>query len=123
MAGEAVGGYLELAGKYLAEARVLLGKGDFTQASEKLWGAVAETVKALATSEGRLLRTHRRLWTYVDRLASRLGEPELRRLFSSANTLHQNFYENMLPPETVKQFALDCEKLISRLKPLIKTSR
>ncbi len=117
-----VEGYLELAGKYLAEAGAMLGKGDYVQASEKLWGAVAETVKALAASEGRLPRTHRHLWEYLDELASRLGEPELRRLFSSANTLHQNFYENMLPPETVKQFASDCRKLISRLKHITNPS-
>ncbi len=38
--------------------------------------------------------------------------------FSVANSLHQNFYENWLAPETVIEDAKRIEKLIKRLKPL-----
>ena len=111
--------YLELSKKYLGEAKAFLGKGDYTQASEKFWGAAAEMVKALAAREGKTLKTHRHLWGFVDEVSRRLNEPELRRLFGSANILHQNFYEDMLPPETVKQFSTDAEQLISRIGGLM----
>ncbi|WP_054857046.1 PaREP1 family protein [Vulcanisaeta sp. JCM 16159] len=39
---------LELAGEYLGEAREYIDKGDVVQASEKLYRAVEECVKALA---------------------------------------------------------------------------
>ena len=38
--------------KYLAEAKGLLNAGDFVQASEKLWGTAALTVKMVAAKRG-----------------------------------------------------------------------
>ncbi|MEM2989070.1 MAG: PaREP1 family protein [Candidatus Bathyarchaeia archaeon] len=51
--------YLRLNSKYLKEAEGLLAKGDYPQASGKLWGAFVEAVKALAAEEGVGLGTHR----------------------------------------------------------------
>lgn len=36
---------LRLNGKFMREAEELLAKGDYVQASEKLWGAAAEISK------------------------------------------------------------------------------
>ena len=44
--------YERLNGKYLREAEELLEKKDYPQASEKLWGAAAEIVKAVAAGRG-----------------------------------------------------------------------
>jgi hypothetical protein len=41
-----------LSEKYLAEGRKLLKEGDLVQASEKLWGATALTVKMVAAKRG-----------------------------------------------------------------------
>ena len=43
---------MALNGKYLEDADRLLEAGDYVQASEKYWGAMAEIVKAIA--EGRV---------------------------------------------------------------------
>lgn len=43
--------YRRLNGKYLKDADALLQKGDYVQASEKLWGAAAEIVKPVALRE------------------------------------------------------------------------
>jgi len=40
--------YAELNGKFLKDAKTLLEKRDYVQASEKLWGAAAQIVKAIA---------------------------------------------------------------------------
>jgi DNA-binding ferritin-like protein len=52
-----------------------------TQASEKAWGAASQMVKALAANEGKELRSHASLWEYVDELAERLRDVELRHLW------------------------------------------
>jgi hypothetical protein len=39
------------------------------------------------------LRSHKDLWEFVDKLADELYDPDVVRLFSIANALHQNFYE------------------------------
>jgi len=38
----------------------------------------------------------------------------------SANSLHQNFYENWLPEETVKDGMENVRKFVKRIKELIK---
>ncbi|MGC9086910.1 MAG: PaREP1 family protein, partial [Thermoproteota archaeon] len=94
--------HLKLSEKYMKDAEDFLSKKDYVQASEKAWGAAAQIVKALAAKEGKELRGHASLWEYVDELAERLGEIELRHLWGRANNLHQNFYENWMPAREVE---------------------
>jgi hypothetical protein len=111
--------HVKLSEKFLQEAGGFLAKGDYVQASEKGWGAVAQVVKALAAKEGRELRGHRDLWLYVDELAEELKDGELRRLWRSANTLHQNFYENWMPPRDVVDAMDDVKRLAEKLRKLL----
>jgi Arc/MetJ-type ribon-helix-helix transcriptional regulator len=83
--------HLRLSEKFLAEAEEFLRRGDYVQASEKGWGATAQIVKALAAKEDRELRSHKDLWTYIDELAEKLNNRELRRLWRTVNSLHQTF--------------------------------
>jgi len=113
--------YLELNRKYLKEAEGFLAKGDSVQASEKLWGASAEIVKAVAAQRGLELKTHADLWNFTTKLSSELGDPEMLRLFAIANYLHQNFYENVMTfeavsasAEAVKQFIKKVEKVLAK---------
>jgi hypothetical protein len=113
--------YPNLHRKYLEEANTLILKGDYVQASEKLWGAAAEIVKMVGAVRGVELKTHADLFQYVAKLKDELGDPELSRLFHVANSLHQNFYEGNQPPsfvtdgaEAVKQLAAKLEKLSRR---------
>jgi len=112
--------YVKLAEKYLREAEDLLAGGDFVQASEKLWGAAALMVKAVATAKGLLLRSHGDLFKFVKSLGDETADAELRRLFAVASVLHQNFYESWLPPEVVKEYAQDVKQLIQKLKDLLR---
>jgi len=111
--------YSYLMKKYLEEAEILLAKGDYVQAGEKLWGASAEIVKVIAAKRGVELRTHRDLWEFVTKLRTELKDPELSRLFLQANYLHQNFYEGILPPEAVKDGAGAVKEFIEKLEKLI----
>ncbi|MGQ9469013.1 MAG: PaREP1 family protein [Nitrososphaerales archaeon] len=110
--------YFNLHRKYLEKADALILKGDYVQASEKLWGAVAEIVKAVGALRGVELKTHADLFQYVAKLREELKDPELSKLFHVANSLHQNFYEGNQPPSfvidgagAIKQLAAKLEKL------------
>ena len=111
--------YSNLMKKYLKEAEIFLAKGDYVQASEKLWGASAEIVKVVAAKRGVELRTHRDLWEFVTKLRTELKDPELTRLFLQANYIHQNFYEGILPPEAVTDGAVAVKEFIEKLEKLI----
>ena len=108
--------YLKLNGKYLKEAQVLLERGDYVQASEKFWSAAAEIIKAVAAKRGLDIKSHGELFEFVAELKGKLNEPELPRFFSLASALHQNFYEDWLPAETVRDHGEAVEELVKRLK-------
>lgn len=110
--------YRRLNGKYLSHAEQLLRKRDYAQASEKLWGAAAEMVKAVATKRGRELGTHASLWQYVSKLDEENPGLNLRRDFAYAGNLHQNFYEDWLPKEYVKEGVTIVKDFIKKLEAL-----
>ena len=108
--------YRRLSDKYLGDAEVLLEEGDYVQASEKFWGAAALTVKTVAASKGVEVRSHRDIRRFVNRLRDELNEPELDSLFGLAADLHQNFYEDWLPPEVVANHGEAVKGFIRRLQ-------
>ncbi len=108
--------YLKLNNKYLDDAEELIRRNDYVQASEKLWGAAAEIVKVVAAKRGIEMKSHRELYKFVATLKTELEEPELTRLFAAAGALHQNFYENWLPPETVVDYAEAVKELVAKLR-------
>lgn len=112
--------HLNLCEKYSRDAEELLSKGDYVQAGEKLWGAAAQALKAVAARRGITLDTHAKLWNFVAKLRTELDDPEIGRLWSIANALHKNFYEVQISPELVKDYAQDVKKLVDKLKRLIK---
>ena len=108
--------HLKLCEKYLREGEELLKRGDYVQASEKFWGSASQMVKALAAERGFELRSHGELHAFVAKLEKESGDPEIRKLWQSAGMLHQNFYENWLPPEMVEGNVNDVKKLVEKLK-------
>ena len=108
--------HLSLCEKFLSEAEEFLRRGDYLQASEKGWDAAAQIVKALAAKEGRELRSHKDLWTYIDELAEKLNNRELRRLWRTVNSLHQNFYEGWMPSRDVIYALEDVKGFIKMLR-------
>ena len=118
MTTEQVGHYQELSAKYLRHARGLLAEGDLSQASEKGWGAAAVLVKAAAEARGVDHEKHRHLWQTIRALVRETDDVELRSLFSHAESLHGNYYEDMLDAEEVGEFLADVERLVGKLREL-----
>jgi uncharacterized protein (UPF0332 family) len=108
--------YLRLCEKFLSEAEEFLARGDYVQASEKGWGAATQIVKALAVKEGRELRSHGELHKEVVKIIKELGDDELRHLWQSAISLHQNFYEGWLPKEMIEKDVEDIKKFVEKLR-------
>ena len=113
------GRYVDLSNMYLAESREFLADGDLTQASEKGWGAAAEVVKACAEARGFEHHKHRHLWRTVNRLYDETGDSELRVLFSTAESLHGNYYENYFDADQVQDFLNQVDLFVEKLMPLV----
>ena len=108
----------KLNGRYLRHADELFKKKDYSQASEKYWGAAAEATKAYAESTGRHLKAHADLWDFVIRLNKKEPELNLIHLFADANHLHSDFYEDDLRPEVVEELAKSVKKYIQTIRGL-----
>jgi len=115
---EKVNNYISLNNKYLRQADALVKEGDWVQASEKFWGAAAEMVKAVAARRGIELQSHGELYRFVAKLSQEFNSPQLHRLFAIASALHQNFYENWLPAETVIEDGEAVKELVELLRKL-----
>jgi len=111
--------YLTMNNKYLKDAEAALARKDFLQASEKLWGAAAQAVKAVAAKRGMIIRSHERLWDFVERLDQDYPEWRLAEKFSVASALHTNFYEGWMPPRIVERNAGAVRELVERLVSLL----
>lgn len=111
-------GYAGQSRAFLAQARRELDQGDLVQASEKLWGAAAQMVKAVAERHGWPHHSHRDLYLVVRNCVQETRDEDLRRLFALANDLHQNFYENREPPEFVRDAVPDIERFLEKLERL-----
>ena len=98
---------------------------DLPQASNKAWGLVAETVKAISAQHGGAIHTHRGLWmvvTALARLVGDSGDAANRRLINNsfviARALHSNFYDDRAPEDEVQDGLMQCEELSARLYEL-----
>ena len=111
--------HVEISRVFLQKARAYLAAGDLLQASEQGWGSAAQIVKAAADARGWNHSSHSALFNAVNRLASETDDPQLRRLFQSANALHQNFYEGWMPEEFVADGLDAIDEFATRLGRLI----
>jgi hypothetical protein len=123
---------LELALKYLEEGKSLVDK-DPVQASEKLYKATEEVVKALATyfnlsdiledvaKSGRWSVT--RLWRSVLRISDKLGELFMHS-WNSAWVLHVwGFHEAKFGPEDVKKLLPYVERMALEAQKVVRGGR
>ena len=110
--------YQQRSHELLANARAELDT-DLAQAGEKGWGAAAEMVKAVAEQRGLYHRTHRALYEIVDALMRETGDREISTLFSSANDLHFNFYENWFDRASVEFRIQNVELFVSKVESLL----
>ena len=111
--------YQEAARQLLAQGFAELARGDSRQASEKGWGAAAQMIKAIASNRGWRHDSHASLYRVVGRLVKETGDDAIRGLFSTANALHQNFYENWGDADYVSGGLADVRKLLHKLEPVL----
>lgn len=108
--------YLALHEKYLNDAGQLLKEGDYSQASEKLWGSTATLAKAIAALKNKSIRSHDGITFFLTTIANEVKDKSILRVILMANGLHQNFYEDTLTPEAVKEGAKIIRQFSKRLR-------
>ena len=110
----------EICEQFLAHAEDEYDRGDRLQAAEKAWGAFAHCVNSIAIKEGWKVGTHRLLRDNAIRLIDRDPEhAEQRRLLLSAvESLHVNFYKELMTEDEVRHGIDDARALIEAIRDL-----
>ncbi len=107
--------YIEASLDLLEQAKKELDKGDLRQASEKIWGAVALSIKAHAyVKASRRLSSHRELREYKDKIADELGDWVIV-VFQQADSMHINFYEGWATRKEIEKALKEAEKLVKAI--------
>ena len=104
--------------RLLEQAHVELEGGDLVQVSEKFWGAVAQSLKAVAEERGWEHNSHAHFYRIVQALIEETGDEELFDLFGAANLLHINFYEHWMTVGQIRGLGEQVGELIERLGDL-----
>lgn len=118
--------YAQLSRDFRASAwKHLREDGDLPQASNKAWGMVAETIKAVSARHGGIIHQHRSIWEVLRQLsglAGEAGDPAaqawINNSFSVARSLHSNFYEDEANAAEVTAGLQLCEELSDKLYEL-----
>ncbi len=104
--------------EYRANAEHAIAAGEYRKASELLWGAVAQQLKALAARHNIVITSHRQFFDFLRQLSSELGDSPLYEDFIALNALHKNFYDEIIPPDAFPGFYQKAIEYIVRLEKL-----
>ena len=86
----------------LTAAREELAGGDLLQASEKIWGATAFAVKAVAEKRRWFNEADWKLRRAAEIITRELADPNLTRCYVHARDAHFNFYRHEYDAETLE---------------------
>ncbi len=84
----------QTAQNFIIDADRGFAAGELVQGSEKLWGAAAHAVMAIAQQRGWDYRSHRSLKNAIIRLAQERDDPLLASDFLAAEKFHRNIYHD-----------------------------
>ena len=89
--------------EFLEHSDEEFARGDEKQGSEKLWGAAAHSVMAVAMQRGWRYSKHNAKVAAVNRLAEEYGEPTLVSNFFAAEQFHSNFYHEHMEDDVIER--------------------
>ena len=88
--------HIRKAREFLAVSDREFAEADNMQASEKLWGAVAQSLIAFAKHRGLRYSTHRSLKDASEAIALELADDDVEEAFAVAEKFHANFYHDFM---------------------------
>ncbi len=116
-------GFKQMKEHYLSNAEETIMKKEFRKASELLWGSVTQTVKLLALLYGIKITQHSEFRRFVMEISKESGNENLFQEFAYIETLHKNFYDEVIPEEFFKTYEEKARKFLEKMDKLIEERR
>lgn len=108
--------------QYLSNSKHAIAAKEYRKASELLWGAIAQELKAFAATRGVSIVSHRQFFEFVRQVSRELNDRNLYLEFVNLNALHQNFYDEAIPSDVFPDFYERAVQYIGRLEELIQAN-
>lgn len=106
--------HMQISRRFIEQTRIELADGDRLQAAEKVWGAAAHALKAIAIDRGWQHSRQEQLTQIAIQLGNEFDRPDIGDNALLAENLHTNFYSYRHEADTinraidrVEQFAAD----------------
>ncbi len=116
-------GFLRTRNSYLSNAEELIKKKEWRKASELLWGAVTQSIKALASISNFSISKHEKFFDFLKTLSKEIGDEEIYTLFLDLNSLHKNFYDEIIPEGDFPIYYKRVLQFLGKLDNVAKNSR
>ncbi len=110
--------HAQAAEAFLEDAAREFAAGDELQASEKMWGAAAHAIMAVALQRGQECGTHRKMVNAAREIANEQDDDALRAGLTAARQFHANFYHGFLEPEDLESDAQLVRRFVARMLSL-----
>lgn len=111
--------YVKMRDEYLANAEKFAGKGEYRKASELLWGAVTQAIKASAFKRGLVIENHAQFFEFMQGVAKETGDESLYKTFLLLNDLHKNFYDEKIRPVDFGIYLKEAHQFMLKLKEIM----
>ena len=109
----------ETALKFLADAEREFAAGDTLQASEKISGAAAHAIMAIAEQRGWPCGSHRVMVNAALRIASEQDDSDLLAGVQTAQLFHINFYQENIEMEHLEPYAEIVRLFVDKMLALV----
>jgi hypothetical protein len=101
--------------QYRSNADHAVELGEFRKASELLWGALTQQLKAFAATRNIVITSHRQFFEFLRQLAGELKDKSVYADFVELNALHKNFYDEVIPVDLFPDYYERALQYIIRL--------
>jgi Archaeal PaREP1/PaREP8 family. len=110
--------YLRRRSEYWDNALKYVGGGKFAKASEFLWGAIAQSIKAVAIMRDIKITRHSAFFDFMRDLSKELNDKDLYKSFVFLNTLHRNFYDERIGPAESQIYLEEAGRFLRKIEEI-----
>ena len=112
---------VQISRRLIQQAREELAGGERLQATEKVWGAVAQMMKAHGQQRGWLnLGSHRTVGHIARQLAAEYDSRAILDAYVSADNGHRNFYDNEMSPPEISEIIVVVANALPQLEQALR---
>ena len=117
--GQSIDDRRTIARRFLSEAVAELRGGNRLQAGERVWDAMAHTLKGIAEQRGWKHESHRQVENIGLQIATECQDSDLAEaILDTYHQGHKNFYENQRSAETIRELIGIVERELPKLESL-----